>query len=204
MILPEDEDPGEEVEKGNEAGRNRLSSRHIGNDTCHECHERVGHIEGEEQNEDEVKDRMHVEDEPRQEVGGGSEGEDDEEVEGDGDDGLREHEGRRAVSPPGRFSDEDEALVHERGQRLDRREDEEGEREAGEALALRHAFAVHPRPEEERSERQPDSDLQRIDRRKVSLQGMNVVDDGCMGDLKMVSFFSNYPTSPRIWKHVIN
>ena len=156
---PEDEDPGEEVEEGDEARHNGLPGRDIGNDACHERHERVGHVEGEEQHQDEVKNGVHVEDEPHQEVGGGGEGEDDEEVEGDGNGGFGEHKRRRAVSPSRRLADEDEALVHERRQRLDRREDEEGEREAGEALALRHAFAVHSGAEEERSGCQPDSDL---------------------------------------------
>jgi hypothetical protein len=161
LDLPEDEDPGEEVEEGDDARHHRLPGRHIRDDTRHKRDERVGHIEGEEQHEDEVEDRKRVEREPHQEVGGGGEGEHDEEVEGDGDGSLGEHERRRAVSPPRRLADEDEALVHERGQRLDRREDEEGEREAGEALALRHAFAVHSGAEEERSRRQPDSNLQR-------------------------------------------
>ena len=166
LDLPEDEDPGEEVEEGDDARHHRLPGRHIGNDTRHERHERVGHIEGEEQHEDEVENRMHVEREPHQEVGGGGEGEHDEEVEGDGDGGLWEHERRRAVSPPRWFADEDEALIHERGQRLDRCEDEEGECEAGEALALRHAFAVHSGAEEERSGCKPDSNLQKKVKRK--------------------------------------
>jgi len=99
LDLPEDEDPGEEVEEGDDARHHRLPGRHIGDDTRHERDERVGHIQGEEQHEDEVEDRKRVEHEPHQEVGGDGEGEHDEEVKGDGDGGLGEHERRRAVSP---------------------------------------------------------------------------------------------------------